>query len=33
MTKEQLIDKYSAFPAELRKAAQFVCWVGADKQK
>lgn len=31
MLKEDLFKKYSAFPAELRKVAQFVCWVGADK--
>ena len=31
MTKEEIVKKYSAFPAELLKVAQFVCWVGSDK--
>lgn len=31
MTKNQIEDKYSAFPAELKTVKQFVCWVGSDK--
>lgn len=31
MTQKEIIDKYKVFPAELKQAKQFVCWVGADK--
>lgn len=31
MTKADIINKYSSFPEELMKVAQFVCWVGSDK--
>ena len=31
MTKDEIKNKYSSFPEELMKVAQFVCWVGADK--
>ena len=31
MTKNQILEKYSSFPAELKKEKQFVCWVGSDK--
>ena len=31
MTANEIMERYSAFPAELKKTKQFVCWVGADK--
>ncbi len=31
MPQKEIIDKYKVFPAELKQAKQFVCWVGADK--